>query len=636
MADVLEYLNTNKLHAYPFKDNCTREILYPNANRPAILSNDTFLDFQLVVSDPTILRAALKRIVRIESTELFLTFSLLSSTGSTRTCSFSTTHPTEVYQTCSSSFTPSAPDTLVCTARFVAGADLLALPVNVPYTLVVNFSTICSAELCASTIIYKVAQLNSAAFKNHPDTLIYTYTPAATDFALNEGSNVSFAQLDSSSASITVGAGLGAGLYNPCLAVEPNILYSVNTIRADNRGNLALTADSCHHITNAPTRNTVYIDFPCKDTVCDAKEVQSLAYYINRLRNGMQQLNTYINAAVQKFQVSFETYKLEQEAKAQALAPYIEADYSTFKNGAKNYFSFAVGIYDPNKSSLNLSLNAMPTAYNNGTPYVGSKIELVDRSLYPAKTQGEPDVWSGWVQLYQKALLKEKIEEYSISPTQAADPLMTGGLSYFTNRSVDCRDVVTFTSGFSLLSGTEAVPLANLNSTIEWRLKAEQETYPSTAYKYCVVLPRDIYFTVKSRRIYETLTGGHSRYHYYVTMDLFNTLMTQDRPIYEDMNTQVYIECPLPFSFVTGSARRILNGVETVITPTIPQGQNPTLHFGSLMTFPERNAVKFEIVSADAPIANIELTLLAYIRMFDGDITYRYPYLSGNASLTLD
>jgi hypothetical protein len=618
MSDILEYLTTNSRVNYPFKDSCTlAQVISTRAPLPI----DAFLDFQLVAYDQPINRAVLKKLIAFRSEVdpvIMLDIVGLYADGSRHTFSFVVPFPTAAQQV--STVTSDG-----AFFRFITGDSIPAMLHGTAYALPSDFDSVCTAEFCSSTIINPVAQVISTTFKNYDGAEIYSFG-IADIVNLKAQANITGTQINDSSFYLDVLKDSGSGLYNACAAYDGEILR-INDSTADSLGNLLLSADSCHYITNRVTDHKIFVDFPCRDIICDAQEVQNLAYYINRLRHGMQDLNTYIKAVVADFTTQFNAYKAAQEAKAAMHAPYIEADYAAYTSAGKSTLSFVVGIYDPNRSKLNLTLTALPTATNtSGSPIVGARIQQVDKSLYP---DINPSSWTGWTQLYGKTTVKEKMADYSLSPSLVTDPTVASGVQYFTNRSIDCRDVVTLSSGFTLPTTN------NTASSIEWRLRQEGSTMPSTAYKRCVILPNDIYFNVKSRRIYDEEAEA-PYFRYQVTFELFTCLTTLANPILENKPTSLVVDLALPFNFIAGTAYRISNGVSTALIPSMKSGINPArlVLNAAQLTFPDRQVIQFEAKSETGLTADVSLAITANMALTNGGTTYYYPGPTGATRLT--
>lgn len=587
----MDYLEQNSFRNYPFKDNCLLQNLDRREEKD-ILPSDYFLDFQLVSKKQQIVRAALGYFRNsVSDNKLYLNLLLLPfSNSDALELKFNVTKPANKYDVLSYS------DNDYC-IKFIIGETLRLNTNNFTYTFC-SLSNLSNAEFCTSTIINHVSQVTEINFKNYNDSLVHKYNmqAVAIDAGVNIATlglryNTTAERIDSQSTYLDVVPGSGKGLYNDCETEDPQNprLKSINKVGADQYGNLNITGDICHKINSYgkigdPTIKQLYVYYPCKETACNGNESRALAYYINRIRNGLVEVAKYANIQVNNLQSTINTYQAAQSALRRTVAPYIEVTYNITKSNTKKYYSFQIGIFEPNQSKMNFTLISKPLASN--TSYVGvtNSIGVIDGSQL------------GWIHPYLGTTLREENKEYTIHPTLSSP----GGiyyLTYFTDRSLNCRSTTQ-------LNTVMSIPEDKINSSIEWFLEQTGVSYPCTAYTYLDILPSTVtsvkYFYIKlnAKRLYD-----NSRYYYTVNVEFYYNFSIATTPI-----AQVTFSCGLS-DFQNDCVYTTKSGIFSnngVVTSDL--ANSDSLVSGASVTFPNRVSLQFG-VNMPSTSTNAKFTL---------------------------
>ena len=540
MFDALDYLSTNSLTAYPFKDDSS---LTP-IDSTSRISDDLFVDFQLTSTNSNIKRAALKSFKYTYGdipayTIVISVYSFVSGAWVTqdltitKTAAFVSVNKPIYYTYTGSAISQRIGIKLIC------GNGLTAFIANSTKTYIFNTDIqheLLGAEFTPSTIIPAPIMLtqfsvyNPASITPVIDVVVDNNT-TPKEIKLNAGANI--VGIYNSNLMLNVIPGAGTGLYDAC--ADPDGIISINGILPDNKGNFSFSADDCYALSPGIHTASLGIYHTCRPK-CTEAEVNGFAYYANRIKDGLLKVGQYAGLAVSNLQTTITS--IQQKHLANIVSPYIAVTDAISTQAGKDYISIGVGIYDPNKQKLNLTLTATPdTAVETETAYIADPTSV------------------NWVQLDNVSYLQGEGVKTKLAQT-IADNVVT----YFSNRMVNCRSINTLNTVL-LLSNT---PTPAANRTIEFQLKElDGATVLSTAYSYHNILPTNKpYFNVSSRRGISNVNTAFAVYT--ITIDLYNSLTSWSG------NTALLVNTGTPSSnkYISGLPVWSVDNTDTTITPS--------------------------------------------------------------------
>ena len=567
MPTPLGYLTENSLTRYPFKDGSS---LRPTGSGPPPLANDVFLDFQLTTTNSVALRVALTQL-------------RVSSDGYGVNVSFVFTifrfDPTKlVWLNSKFSFSRNASQISshgliaetsgLYTVKLVPGDGMIRLLGN-SYGLVLNFvadpgSNLFAAELNPSTVIPMQPHVTHISFQNVKEAQPVFVPTLTGPITMQAGTNVAFAQ-DVDDVGMTVKAGIGTGLYNPCGALPTGVIKSINSIEGED---FVFVSGDCYRTVPLPDAHALKFEHICRPK-CTNTEVNAFAYYANRVQDGINNMSDYVKGIVNTLAAQIAANEAAQSA--QVVSPYIDTQAAKTLFNSRAYESICVGIYDPNKKKLSMNLDA----------YLSSGV--VDSGYFEANP-----TWAGWVLYPGSAILHEDNNAYplniTIPDTQDRVPLLS-------LRGIDCR-------GSALVNFIASIPSATSDQWAKLVLAAyEGDTLVGTAFKYQTLLPSpQPYFDVRARR--GIRHGVTDTWVHTVTIELFDA-----NPSWSGLTS---------FSAVISSGHtvklpqlRINNGPAIALTTA---GTTVTFSDQSVM-YPDRAVVTFQLEAASAMVVNMTLTL---------------------------
>lgn len=566
MPTPLGYQTENSVRTYPFKDNCS---LIPVSGGLSRLADDTFIDFQLVTPYP-IVRAALTRLQVAKTgygTSVTITVTVYRFDAITGTW----TNAVIAISKDLGQIVPYEAITYNSTykMKIVPGNGLIRLmqsPYTAQlYTFEANISTgKFGAEFTPSTVLWTGPAVTHVAFKNvnDPDPLV-NMTMSGVKY-LEAGKNIFFGELPAA-IGLNVKKGAGAGLYDPCADNPTGVIKSINGIEGEDF--LFATGD-CYKTLPLPDETTLRFEHTCRPK-CTNTEVSAVAYYENRLQDGVNKLGDYVKGIVDALNVQIAAK--EAAKAAQVISPYIDAQTARTVFNLRNYESIGVGIYDPNKKKMTVNLSAY---FSNG---------IVDETYY-----GSNPSWSNWVLYDGSPTLREDNNTYPLHTT------ISGGhdsIQLLTGRGVDCR-------GSALVNFVVSSPTTATDQWVKLILSAyDDTTLLGTAFKYLNLEPTPRpYFNIRSRR--GIRKGTTNIYVHTVTIELFDS-----NPGWSG-NTS--------FSAVVNSVHiakapqlRINNGDILNLTTA-----GKTVAFSNrLITWPNRAVVTFQLEAATTAAVNLSLTM---------------------------
>lgn len=566
MPTPLGYQTENSVRTYPFKDNCS---LAPTSGGLLRLADDTFIDFQLVAPYP-IVRAALTRIqistggygTTVTLTVTVYRFneatSLWTSTALVVSQNFNQIVPYEAF-TYNSTYK----------MKIVPGNGLVRLmqsPYTAQlYTFEANITTgRFGAEFSPSTVLWTGPAVSQISFKNVNDIGPVTTMVMDSPKYLNAGTNISFNDLVPA-IGFNVKKGAGTGLYNPCSNNPTDVIKSINGVEGEDF--LFVTGD-CYKTLPLPDETTLRFEHTCRPK-CTNTEVNAAAYYENRLQDGVNKMGDHINRILTALNTQIAARDAAKAA--QVISPYIDAQSARTVFNLRNYESIGVGIYDPNKKKMKVSLNAY---FSNG---------VTSESYF-----GSNPSWPGWVLYDGSPTLREDNNEY---PLPVTVPGGNNTLPLLVTRGVDCRSS-------ALVNFVVSSPTAATDQWVKLVLTAyDGAAVLGTAYKYMNLSPTPRpYFNIRSRR--GIRKGTTNTYVHTVTIELFDS-----NPSWSG-NTA--------FSAVVNSVHDIKNAQLRVNNeaPSTLTTVGKVIGFSNrAITWPNRTAITFQLEAASTAQVNLSLTM---------------------------
>lgn len=566
MIDAQDYQTTNSFIAYPFKDSCS---LTPTGQSVRI-PDDLFIDFQLTCVDSTIKRAALMAFeygtgIYTVTIRVFKYVTAWTYLDVTFYPTLAELIPNTVFYYLYGSTNTQIGIKLMCGA----GITAFIAKLYPTYTFSVDIdNNDIGAEFASSTIIPAPMMLTRLRCLNSDATSILDVTvdnnSTAKTITMNGGTNIEATYTDA--LNVTVAKGTGAGLYDPC--ANPDGITNINGVYPDSRGNFNFSADDCYKLWPDTINHSLGIYHTCKPK-CGQDEVSGFAYYANRIIDGLVIVGEYAGATVTALAASITA--LEAEQAANITTPYITVADTVSPQSAKQYISLAVGIYDPNKDKLKLTLTAtLDTGVQTATYYT-------THLTYP-----------NWVQTDDTTYLMGDGVKTKITPT-IADNVIT----YFTNRIVDCRSINTLNTVLFLANidtNEDAVLELPFDRTIAYQLteKSATDKTLSTAYFYHNVLPYNrLYFDVSSKRGILT-TSGIDYSLYTITVDLYNASA-------QTGNTNLIIGIASPSTFVYVPDSAVLMVDNTDLSTSAHYSTGALSFIGVSIAYPKRASLTFQL-----------------------------------------
>ncbi len=273
----LDYLSSNELNKYPFKDNSSMI----GTNNALPIKNTFFAD--LLISYKTS-EGKLASLVNIyndtEAEELILEFSFLSDMGAFLTNGHVIAYA-EIITHEMKSF-----DHELYSLKIVFGSGFNELT---QYPEETNFG-VGIADIEESAIIMMVPRVTSIAFYtvDELETVLYGDELNDLDVIMQEGSNVSFTS-ETNKVVLSVFPGAGTGLYDPC--ENELVIKTINSVGPDLYNNFLLLTDDCYTVEAIVAG--LNIENICTPR-CTATQLGNFAHYLNRVKDG---INTVVGLA---------------------------------------------------------------------------------------------------------------------------------------------------------------------------------------------------------------------------------------------------------------------------------------------------------------------------------------------------
>jgi len=238
---ALEYLSTNSLVSYPFKDG--REV-----NSSLSIPDDAFLDALFITNDHSIKRVYISKIskisinISIELSEVNLGIigNIVFPVDSAESHLFNQTTSFISYSS------------LKWSIKLVFGPGISFLTGEYSPTAY----TVDQTEFVSSVIQYYPRAVKSLTFNAYTPqgaisgqalTNVYTYFSGSTAYISN-GANNEFSSGTDQTIYLDVLRGNGTGLWDPCSSGNITDLYTVNEVSPNDSGSLFLNADDCYSL----------------------------------------------------------------------------------------------------------------------------------------------------------------------------------------------------------------------------------------------------------------------------------------------------------------------------------------------------------------------------------------------------
>ena len=535
ITQAMDYLTENSFSVYPFKDN-TDETSATGLQQ--LLPTDVFVDAMFVTKDLRYKRVFLYSMELGNSATFsgqpafkFLFF-LAGSDGVRITNMEFEIEASTITRFNTFSYTMLDGSSAI---KIVAGAGMEKMAVdNIAfYSRFYNSDEGTYLELLPSIVILPQPVVSSIEFLNNwsnsSGQAVATYTGATL---IKEGSNISLINTDSEHEVINVAPGLGTGLYDACSDPVPT-LRTVNHKAGSTSGDLLVAPDNCLMINRGIA--SIHVVHTCQPK-CTENQVTALAYYINRIKDGIVALSGFANTNTDSIKndlfARMADYQAKLDLQQTVKSPYIEVETARAASASKLYVSTAVGIYDPNNSEVTVHLNIVP-----------------DLSI-------GADAVNGFTYVRPTAIWRENGNDYLLPFNE------TDTTTWKTNdRTLTCR------SSNSLLS-TYFIPKTQVDRILIFLLsEINTAPHPITSSKMQVVNPDGVYYTVKTRRSWAS--SGTPRYVYNFTIDLFKANLSTT-PSSNILSTTFNMTLPAGLTYVASSAHITLD--KTVSSISGPSG----------------------------------------------------------------
>lgn len=562
ITQAMEYLTENTFSVYPFRDNTS---ITPVTGALSPLPTDVFVDAQFIPKNNTHYKRVFLYSFELYNSPLLsnakafkFIFWITDESGIKQADMTFEKRASDVVKFLFFSY--SLPDGSAA-IKIVPGPGMLNyLTANLNFYLRFydSVSNTPYLELESSTVLLPLPVVDSIAFLNNwsdgVGTAVATYT---TQTIWQEGANIDLISVSSSQEDFNVAPTLGTGLFNPCLVVDPPI-RSINAIGSSSVGNFIFQPDSCLGI--AGGANAVTIVHTCAPK-CTEVQVSNLAYYINRIKDAIITLSEFANTNTDSIKNDLFQKMADYQAKLDAIqsikAPYIEVESAKANSSSKSYISYAVGIYDPNKSSSVVHLTITPD---------------LNATADPA---------NGFRHIDGTAILKDAGNEYILPFDQTDDSTWK-----MTDRTLPCLSSTALTA-------TYTVPRSEVDRVMLFKLsESTSASHPSTSAKLHIINPNGIYFTVKTRRVWTTI--GTPRYVYTFTIDLFKANLTSSGS--NAINTTFNMSLPGTLTYATATAVISKDGTTSTIS-----GPSGNMISSMSIDYAKKNFITF---SADYVPAN--------------------------------
>ena len=532
----LGYLTENSLSLYPFKDNCS---LASSRSPFERLGNDVFLDFQFSTNNPSAKRVCLSILEYTYEGQnplnvRYFTFKYRVADENSALVTIITQVILADTVTDRGLFhTQLTENGYTYAIKIIVGAGLVKLHTDgviKSFDFDSNFFQIPAAEFLGSCVMLAHPIVTSITY----DNVDKNNQPIPGNAYVHTGNSKIEARYNCNieNNNIDILRGAGAGLYDIC--PERNAIVQINGVGADANGNINLIGDQCYNRVDEVGKVT--FDHTC-NARCTESHIAAYVYYTNRLKDAMAQLLEYASTGVDSVQANLvnaiNTYRERITLLQQSVAPYIEVQSAKTKNALKQYFSFAIGIYDPQKTDLLVNFKATPMTIPDGT--------------------------KDWKYVDETAFLEETNNTYPL-PFHETDKTTWK----FIDRSINCRG----SAAVRFVLSTEYV---FVDGHIEFYLSGSTTvTRPSTAYKMHVLNPDGYYYTMKAKRVWNATT---SKYRYTFYVDFFKASLNNSSPSASTTFSITGISGSL--AYVASSAKLAINN--GTATPTAGTASNPNI-----------------------------------------------------------
>jgi hypothetical protein len=412
-----------------------------------------------------------------------------------------------------------------------------------------------TAEVESSAINLPTSRVKSVTFQNvgvttPTNVITIDHNSSPPEVKVIEGTNVVL-NLVNNTMEMGVENGKGTGLHDPCNDFT-DVVKSINDRQPNAKGDFGFFGDDCFSIDKRISESAIAIEHTCEPR-CSENEVIAYAYYINRLKDAVIRLSVLAVEARSNLIAAMLAYKNQVEKRQIAPAPFIEAEHVITKSTTRIFVSFAVGIYNPERTSSPTSPHVL-----NGSLTV------------------TPEVNAGFLYKDGTSVLKEdgRVQE-----------LPSIG---FPDRAITCNSAAVHE--FVLVNGDILIA----NRHVEFLFRQTQITHASTAYKMEIVQPTNVYFTVKYKKIWRT-----DKFLYQFTIDLFDASITNANSV---RNTNMSVIFSAGMTYVANTLVLNLNNHKTALTNSNP---NVISFTNKPINFAQKATLTFDMNSLDGTFPSV-------------------------------
>lgn len=332
---LLDFLSKNEQTKFPFNDDS-----YMLSSNGKLLTNDVIADLLIVFKSEHARKAILTNIAKIGSVVTF-TFAIKDEQNN----SLATLNVTQDLAALTQKHSLISMANSDYAVKLVTGSGFISwcesLTVNETY----------NCEVVPLAVMLHSPRVRSIAFYNltELEAIVSGDELTETNLELSAGNNIEFAK-STTAIQCSVIPGAGTGLYNPCN--NELTIKSINHIPGDLQyQNFALNADGCYVLTRGFQNELLIwedtgltIENVCTPK-CTAEQLGAFAHYLNRVKDGMEDLVAYINSVYLDLEAYINNYKTVILPQLQA--PVVKSTLTRFDNGYGTiYTSVVIGFFN--------------------------------------------------------------------------------------------------------------------------------------------------------------------------------------------------------------------------------------------------------------------------------------------------
>lgn len=353
MTDQLDYQQECALIRYPFKDNAI--LSWSNGGNTGILPNNIVLDAVLTIGLANTIHQPF----------------LANITWNGVSWTFNFTYPAisipVTFTSSISTFSGRTGDNTTLLRIDIDTTQLLCYFTGLGLTGIFHFDNSCI--LCVSCIRFIAPKVTTLQLANNtPGSGVVTVS-TITEGGVNcsEGANMNF-DFENETNTFSVVNGGGTGLYDGCTTNLLGQFTTINNTKPNSNQNFFLANDDSFNLISGV--NSIYINNNATSE-CGAADINNFAYYLNRVTNLANELNSYLGTVYGAYESLLTTYTTPSTA---VYATYLDSIISTQTNAVNVYANITTGIYNPSGGAISVGLVA---SYNSAYSIVPGTVYLL-------------------------------------------------------------------------------------------------------------------------------------------------------------------------------------------------------------------------------------------------------------------